>query len=930
CETSQKESESGEITLDSAIALAKYVQNTVAGDSCIDLYKNAMRLAKKEENYGRKIYLHDKLADTYIYFNQYKTGKLHLDSALEIANIHDTHYEWIGMCYASLGVYYTNIRDFENGLNFLEKALAYRIKNLGADHEDISNSYASLGYYYFTTRREFDKSIEYNEKALELRIKSYGKESAQAAECYYNLALAYHEFGDTKKAIKFQQKAVAVMEKTFTKNSLGILNGYSLLGNFYSIIGENNTAIEWYRKILAAEKNNENQYIKIGILNDLGDAYLMETPLKAKSFYDSCLSILNSKFGKNHAVTISTHQKLSNYYQLNKRFDSAIYHLKLASDLTAQSRGINSIDYSKISLDFAKLFLSNKQYNKSIGKSDEAINAITSFQYSPEDRKSALSNDEKLNRIDLANAYFLKAKALSKINNTSSMKSGLNFLLEAIEIIENIKSKYSSNESRSYLSNQTEIIFDHAIQIAIKLANITGEQYYKEYAFSIAEKSRSFNLLAEINKANAKKFSGIPREILEKEEKLKRDITFYDELVYQYSIQSAIDSSGLEKLKSTLFEKERQYDVFIKQLENNFPKYHEIKNQVTNVTIQSVQKNLTDDEALLEYFIGDSNFTTFIITKNDFKIINHLKHNKLQSTVTELYNSINKFDKNKVEKLSKSIYKSIFSGPVGKLNNRITKLKIVPHKELAYLPFDCLINDQNQFVIENFTTSYYYSASLLKPENQINSDDSKNILLYAPIYDNQNDFNVPPLERSESEAKEIGALFRSNGNQVKMALRNEATKSNFESLVEEFDIVHLATHTFVKKEAINFSEINFWMNDGDNSENTLTLSETFNLNLDTQLLTLSSCESGVGELIKGEGMMSFTRGFSYSGAQNIVCSLWKVNDLFTSDTMIEMYKNINEGMSYDESLRQAKLKLIKKNPDLSPKDWAGFILISND
>ena len=198
----------GGITLDSAIALAKHVEYTIAGDSCVSLYLDAMTLAKEQDRFGKQIYLHDKLAENYIYFNQYTTGKAHLDSALEIAKIHDTHYEAIGMCYSSLGTYYTYIRDFEKGLFYLEKTLNYRLKHLGKDHEDIGNSYFSLGHHFLTTRREFEKSIEYNERALELRINAYGKESAEAAECYNNLALAYSELRDIEKALKFQKKVV--------------------------------------------------------------------------------------------------------------------------------------------------------------------------------------------------------------------------------------------------------------------------------------------------------------------------------------------------------------------------------------------------------------------------------------------------------------------------------------------------------------------------------------------------------------------------------------------------------------------------------------------------------------------------------------------------------------------------------------------------
>ena len=89
---------------------------------------------------------------------------------------------------------------------------------------------------------------------------------------------------------------------------------------------------------------------------------------------------------------------------------------------------------------------------------------------------------------------------------------------------------------------------------------------------------------------------------------------------------------------------------------------------------------------------------------------------------------------------------------------------------------------------------------------------------------------------------------------------------------------------------------------------------------------LSSCESGIGKLIRGEGLMALTRGFLYAGASNIIVSLWKVHDRHTKDLMVEMYKNILAGKSYSQSLREAKLKMLDKGP----KVWSSFILIGGE
>jgi len=75
--------------------------------------------------------------------------------------------------------------------------------------------------------------------------------------------------------------------------------------------------------------------------------------------------------------------------------------------------------------------------------------------------------------------------------------------------------------------------------------------------------------------------------------------------------------------------------------------------------------------------------------------------------------------------------------------------------------------------------------------------------------------------------------------------------------------------------------------------------------------------------------MALTRGFLYSGADNIVVSLWKVSDKHTSQLMIDFYKNILSGKSYALALRNTKLNMIKNSATAFPKSWGGFVLVGN-
>jgi CHAT domain-containing protein len=104
-------------------------------------------------------------------------------------------------------------------------------------------------------------------------------------------------------------------------------------------------------------------------------------------------------------------------------------------------------------------------------------------------------------------------------------------------------------------------------------------------------------------------------------------------------------------------------------------------------------------------------------------------------------------------------------------------------------------------------------------------------------------------------------------------------------------------------------------------------SEAYNLNLNADLVVLSSCESGLGTLVRREGLLALTRGFLYSGASNVIVSLWKVPDKHTSVFMIELYRHILEGEPYSVALWKAKLKMLTDPATAAPQSWASFVLV---
>ena len=907
------------------IAVAKNVEKTIAGDSAVKLYEGALKVAIAENKYRQQLYLHNKLGEGLFFRGSSQNALQHLRDAQELIKQHPEYHEEIGMIYSTLGTYHSRTIHVDSGLHYFEKALQYRLKNLGQEHEDIGNSYFTLNYYYTYVRAEYDKAIDFGYEAVKLRTKSYGSESSEVGECYINLAYAYNELGDNLKAIKYQEQVVDIFEATLPANSYGLILGYFNLGQYLLAQQKYDDAKIWFKKIISSEATTATRYLQIMSQNFLGDCFLEEAPLRANNLYLQTLDTVSINYGEKHPASFVTYLKISQYQKKKGNYDSAILMLDTASEILRPYRDYRPFDYFNLNEAYAEIYVKTNEDKLALQHAQKMIDIV----YRRYEKPDSLKSKDKLMLyadMDLFTSYALYAKALSSSKKPSSLNESLEYYEAAIQILETLKKDYSTNLSRTQIAASTTDIYQNAIQIALQLNEKTNDPEFKERAFLLAEKSKAFNLLNQAVNTKAKKFAGIPQSVLNTEDSLQREITFYNNQLHQRGYNK-LDSQQISRIKKRLFELENTYENFVTELEEEYPAYYRLKRRKIEFKVKDVQDQLVSDEALVEFFLGNEKLTIFIITNDQFNVINTDKSIILEESIDSYFSAINKYERGAFEQNASFLYKELMKPALSKLPDKIKKLRIIPHEKLAYVPFDCLINPdatEKAYLLQDFTLSYHYS-SFIALERDERSSTKKDILIMAPVFDGEQN-HLPPLKKSLEEATKISQMHEQNGNRVKYLNRSKASKQSFKQYASDYSIVHLATHTVVDRQNVNLSKIYF----GDEEEEQLTLAETYNLKMNTDLLTLSSCESGIGQLLKGEGMMSFTRGFSYSGVQNIICSLWKVNDLYSAQMMSTLYEELLYGADYDVAIRKAKLDLTQKNPTLQPKDWAGFILIRNN
>jgi CHAT domain-containing protein len=153
-------------------------------------------------------------------------------------------------------------------------------------------------------------------------------------------------------------------------------------------------------------------------------------------------------------------------------------------------------------------------------------------------------------------------------------------------------------------------------------------------------------------------------------------------------------------------------------------------------------------------------------------------------------------------------------------------------------------------------------------------------------------------------------------------LSDDATEHKFKENASQSSIIHLSTHSFLHK---NQPLIIFSLDKNKKEDGYLESGEILQLKLNSDLVVLSSCRSGLGEIDEAEGVIGMQKAFFEAGAKSVVVSLWDVNDKYTSLFMQSFYKYISEGYDKSEALRKAKL-FFKQNYSSNPYYWSAFVL----
>lgn len=802
---------------------------------------------------------------------------------------------------------YSNTGRYEEAeLMYLQAATIYK-QVLGNNNPKYANTMGNLAGLYIAMGR-YEEVEAYYLKALKINRNLYGIKHTSCASILNNLGAFYYSIQDYDKAIAYLQQSIEIEKE---------------------ILGEGHPDYAYALHNLASVYNQIKEYES------------------AVALFQQAAEIWRKTVGYEHIDFISTMTGLGNCYARQQKWDISIAYIMVGV-------ACNTDNFEEIFPDFFSQDFKNTPIasiaeiaNDKISKEDYKRLAKLNYKNSGEYFYSldALSFLEKI-----------KLNALKEAGEKAAIEEQWSVLFQLCKSIlksnERIRNDFSSDESKLRILKENHQFVNQGISAAYALKQ---KETYQD-ALGFIESNKAVLLVDALKGNQARVLGDLPDSLILKEqefEQLKDDLAVYK--------SQALNQEEMEVLIAEENALNQSIKQFLRDIEQNYPNYHQFKYK--NITVNAAEAGalLSKDELVLEYYVSKEHLYLIALEKDDIQLLQlEVTREELNEKVKQLRRGLSDYKLllNKPEEsyltyiaAATWFYEKLVA-PALNDKNHIKHLIVIPDGELGNIPFETFLmkapteNASGDFknlsyLIHQYSMSYSYSLTLLHEVLKMPARQNNGKLLAAAADYNKDAWNntakrsnrlqktrraLAPLPEAKREIEALKAFVPGT-----FWVEKKSTETVFKKQAAEYSVLHLAMHGILNKTTPVLSALAF-TEDGDSiNDNMLHAYEISKLQLNADLVVLSACETGYGKFEQGEGVLSMARSFMYAGVPSLVVSLWQVNDATTAFIMHTFYKKLMEGLPKDEALRQAKLDYLKDAQGAAshPAFWSPFIQLGD-
>ena len=896
-------------------------------DKAMEEYEKASASYLSENDVTGAAKSYSKMGEVYLSLGLYEDGLTCYNNSLEIYKaLEDKNFQ--GEALINKGVIYIYLGSYENSLKSCREALSL--------YEDTGNkkgqgdAFEYMGDVYNTLKLP-DEALKYHIKSMTCFLEAGVTDRIAVNLC--KIGEDYFLLGDSDYGLEKLQEALDIAK---VDNSVS----YEILirtGKICRNNGYYDKSLKMYREARKISKKLGNKDNEIKALLEIAKTHVLRgTDDEAFLIYEKIMEVADEAGNK------------------GRKFDS-LFYMGDIYDNPKHGRYESALD----------------AYNKCLAFYESVDNRWGMIQVN----QKLGENYERMGDIEKATHYYIKS----------------------IDLLEDIRGEMKLDEFKQSFSEMTDPVYKKVINFFIETGKTKEAFNYLEMARARAlldalnnanvdikegadprllEKDKKLqaeinytqtSLVQEESMANPDK-----ERIKELESKLAGALKEL-ETVQQELVLTSPSYAFLTGIKKPLTMDEIQSKVLN---ENEFVLEYFVNKDVINAWI--ISKNSYE---MVEIPLSETELAAKVETmRKPFE--------EVEGSSSRFTEVLSKFD---VQNL-KDLYDLLFKPVVSRLPlPQNANLIIVPDGILYYIPFEILVKEtgnniansgitfsefsDNKYLIEDYSISYSPSACSLDPDlaagnkkkisglflgfgdpyfggPSVLSEDSPETVVEekTEVSDEKDMFitgfinlqgseggYLAPLPNTGIQVQNIENLFKDSG-QTEIYLQKDATEERVKRKCSDFKYLLFATHGLLKEETPMLSSVVFSLGPDPAEDGFLTAAEILNLDINADLVVLSACETGLGEIKTGEGVIGLTRAFMYAGAPSIVVSLWSVESGSTARLMEVFYENLLSGMTKSEALRQAKIKFIKgqevmngENISFShPFFWAPFILVGRN
>lgn len=821
------------------------------------------------------------------------------------------------------GVFLYKQKEYNLALLAFKKALDWR-----ADYpQDKATSLYMIGVTLEKEMNTEQESIHYYQKALDEYVLL--EDTLRQIRCSHRIGAKYNKLNEFDLAEKNLRKALDLQEKNTDRYARINLDLSLVLHNLEKYTAAEKCLLEAI-DFFEEHENNKELY---KCYNGLGNVYDGQKVYdKALDVYFKGLEILDDTDTLKQA---GFNINIGETYLGLKKLDEAEKWLQKGLDLKKSIYKINLHPAYNICLhNLGVCYLEKKEYQKSLEYFQFAISSIVP-DFQPDNIFESTNNYKNTigDYQNLLDDLSFKGKTFNKWYAESKKEKYLEAAYQSFsefgKVMELMQNEFATESSRLFWLDKYYSDIEIALSIAYERHQQTRNEEYLDFIFYTIEQNKAIVLLENLRQ----RINYKPKDY---EIYKNRASTLVDYRTSLLQSTNPVEKNALmEKIRNLEIEQE---EWKINQKENS-PFVHALP-----PTIQEAQAGLlTETNALLNYFVGDSTVFCILLTKNNFNVFQFPKNN-LQEEIKILRNTLQKPPelhedaaigfRNYADN-AWALGEHIINPILRKLPEGIHELIILSDGELNFIPFSVLLENKAEnekifssktpYLLQKYNISYgYSSAILLEYENEEKKNQFKyQLAAFAPYFDAKPSSNamrscsdiLATLIYNKKETSEIVNMFSGN------YLIENNNKAYFKERMGNTKIIHLATHACISENEEAGNRIFL-------EDEPLFIHELYAMDNQAEMVVLSACETGLGELKKGEGVMSLSRAFAYSGVPSTTMSLWSVNDESTKNLMVEYYRQLKDEKSKHIALANAQkeyLKTADTKTKYHPFYWAAFV-----